>query len=550
MHRDVAQRPAAAATWCLNCVNNRDGTHIALFAMRQRNAQSLEWSSAMSDTPAGIGRLPRNREQLRAARSDRPASDLLCNGSLQNKAVRFGSLEAAHVTLARQIILPLVVVFALALCVLVCGQSLSLQFCALGLVTFLITAQIFSPLDLDSRQSTTRPSRVVSRILLEWSCVVAVLVFLSVSLKLTQIYSRDIVASWFLVTPVALLLVESLRNPVARWLASERSTVQRYIIIGANDVGTELARRIEHGHAGEKFFGFLDYRSAERAAADLNQSVTGNCSARDFADFVRTHAIGRVYLALPISKAPRIEELLKELRDTTASVYFVPNIFAFDLVQARCVEINGMPAFSICDSPLQGMSGFWKRVFDVALASIALGLLLPLLLTVALAIKRSSSGPILFKQRRYGLNGEEIVIYKFRSMTVSEDGPVVAQATEKDPRITPLGAFLRRTSLDELPQILNVLEGKMSFVGPRPHAVAHNEEYRKLINGYMIRHKVRPGITGWAQINGLRGETPTVDKMHRRVQYDLDYLKNWSLWLDLKIIARTALIVLNDRNAY
>jgi len=167
-----------------------------------------------------------------------------------------------------------------------------------------------------------------------------------------------------------------------------------------------------------------------------------------------------------------------------------------------------------------------------------------------LAIKFSSPGPVLFKQRRYGLNGEEILVYKFRSMTVCEDGPIVPQAIPQDCRVTPLGAFLRRRSLDELPQILNVLEGKMSFVGPRPHAVAHNEAYRKLINGYMIRHKVRPGITGWAQVNGLRGETSTVDIMRRRIQYDLDYLKNWSLALDLKIIAKTALIVLQDRNAY
>jgi putative colanic acid biosynthesis UDP-glucose lipid carrier transferase len=157
---------------------------------------------------------------------------------------------------------------------------------------------------------------------------------------------------------------------------------------------------------------------------------------------------------------------------------------------------------------------------------------------------------VLFKQRRYGLNGEQILVYKFRSMTVCEDGAVVAQAIKYDRRVTPVGGFLRRTSLDELPQILNVLEGTMSFVGPRPHAVAHNEEYRKLINGYMIRHKVRPGITGWAQVNGLRGETATVEKMQRRVQYDLDYLKNWSLGLDLKIIAKTAITVLNHRNTY
>jgi Undecaprenyl-phosphate glucose phosphotransferase len=502
----------------------------------------------MPDTPAGVRSLSDDRTELRAAWSKPPASELLCNDSVQGKAVRFGSLEPVHVILAKQGTLPSTVVLVLVACVLACGQALSLQFCALGLVTFLITGQIFSPLDIGSRKSMNT-WKVVSRITLEWSCVVAVLAFLSTSFKLTQLFPRQIIGSWILLTPVALLLVDSLRSPIAKWLTSDR-VIQRYIIIGANDVGGELARRIQQSHAGEKFFGFLDYRSADRAVPDLNQMVVGNCSASDFADFVRTHSISRVYLALPISTAPRIEELLSELRDTTASVYFVPNIFAFDLVQARCVEINGMPAFSICDSPLQGMSGFWKRAFDVVLASIALVFTLPVLLAIGLAIKHSSPGPILFKQRRYGLNGEEILIYKFRSMTVCDDGPIVPQATKQDSRVTPLGAYLRRTSLDELPQIFNVLEGKMSFVGPRPHAVAHNEEYRKLINGYMIRHKVRPGITGWAQVNGLRGETSTVDKMRRRIQYDIDYLKNWSLWLDLKILARTMLTVVNDRNAY
>jgi putative colanic acid biosysnthesis UDP-glucose lipid carrier transferase len=503
----------------------------------------------MPDTPAGTGRLSEER-LLRSPRSNRAVSELLCNGSVQNKAVRFGSLEPTHVTLAKQGILPLTVVLTLAACVFACGQSLSLQFCALGLVAFLISAQVFSPLDLGNRKGAERTLAIVSRVLLEWSCVVAVLVFLSASFQLTHVFSRAIIMSWFGITPFALLLADSLRNPLAEWLASDSGIAQRYIIIGANAVGVELARRIANSHAGERFFGFLDFRSADRAKEILDKPVTGNCSARDFADFVRAQAINRVYLALPISTAPRIEELLTELRDTTASVYFVPNIFAFDLVQARCVEISGMPAFSICDSPMQGMSGFWKRVFDVVFASLALVLTSPVLLVVALAIKRSSPGPVLFKQRRYGLNGEEILVYKFRSMSVCENGPVVAQATKQDSRVTPLGAILRRTSLDELPQIFNVLEGKMSFVGPRPHAVAHNEEYRKLINGYMIRHKVRPGITGWAQINGLRGETASLDKMHRRVQYDLDYLKNWSLWLDLKIIARTALTVLSDRHAY
>jgi putative colanic acid biosynthesis UDP-glucose lipid carrier transferase len=475
---------------------------------------------------------------------------MLSNEAIQKKTVRFGSLDPAHVTVAKQSIFPIVAVLSLALCILLSGQYLSLEYYALGLVTFLIAARVFSPFDLVRRRRSERTHMVVSRILLEWSCVVAVLVFLAFSFKLTHVFSRNIILSWFLATPIALLLADSLRSPVTKWLATGKGIVQRYIIIGANDVGLELARRIEQGHAGNQFCGFLDYRSSDRLGELSHQSVTGSCSAHDLADFVRSNSISRVYLALPISTAPRIQELVSELRDTTASVYFVPNIFAFDLVQARCVEINGMPAFSICDSPLQGISSLWKRVFDVALASIALIVSWPVLLAVALAIKQSSAGPVLFKQRRYGLNGEEILIYKFRSMTVCEDGTEVAQATPLDGRVTPLGAFLRRTSLDEVPQIFNILEGKMSFVGPRPHAVAHNEVYRKLINGYMIRHKVRPGITGWAQVNGLRGETSTIDKMHQRVQYDLDYLKNWSFWLDLKIIARTALIIFNDRNAY
>jgi len=209
-----------------------------------------------------------------------------------------------------------------------------------------------------------------------------------------------------------------------------------------------------------------------------------------------------------------------------------------------------MPAISVCDTPFHGMDAVMKRATDIVLASLALLLLAPLMLLIAIAVKLTSSGPALFRQRRYGLNGEEIMVYKFRSMTVCEDGAVVSQATRQDSRVTPLGRLLRSTSLDELPQLLNVLEGKMSVVGPRPHAVAHNELYRKLISGYMLRHKVRPGITGWAQVNGLRGETQTVEKMRARVQFDLDYLSHWSPWLDVKIILRTLWVIARDRNAY
>jgi putative colanic acid biosysnthesis UDP-glucose lipid carrier transferase len=505
----------------------------------------------MAEVPASTGSLSGDELPLQLKHPNDQTGSPLCNGSLQNKTVRFGSFEPPLITLAKRSALPLVIVLVLANCMLIDGQSLSLQFWALALLVFLIAAQVLSPLDLRHQERpAARTRKVAFRILLEWSCVVAMLLFLKVAFKLTQVFPRDVMVGWFLATPFALLLIDSISIPMAKRFATERSIAERYIIIGANEVGLELARRISQSQGGGRFYGFLDYRSAGRLPAAIDKPVTANCTAHDFADFVRRNSISRVYLALPISTAPRIQELLKELRDTTASIYFVPNIFAFDLVQARCVEINGMPAFSICDSPLQGMSGLWKRAFDLLLAALVLLLFWPALLAVAAAIKFSSPGPVLFKQRRYGLHGEEILVYKFRSMTVCEDGPVVAQAMRRDHRVTALGAFLRRNSLDELPQILNVLEGKMSFVGPRPHAVAHNEEYRKLINGYMIRHKVRPGITGWAQVNGSRGETSTVEKMQRRVQYDLDYLKNWSLALDLKIIWKTALTVLFHRNAY
>jgi putative colanic acid biosysnthesis UDP-glucose lipid carrier transferase len=273
-------------------------------------------------------------------------------------------------------------------------------------------------------------------------------------------------------------------------------------------------------------------------------------ACKGVADFVQRHAVDAIYIALPISTAPRIAELLQQLRDTTASIYFVPNLFGFDLVQPRCLEIHGIPALAVCETPHLGMPGLRKRAIDILLAVCSLLLMGPLMLATAAAVKLTSPGPVLFRQRRYGLNGEEVFVYKFRSMTVCEDGAVVTQATLDDQRITPLGRFLRRTSLDELPQILNLLEGKMSFVGPRPHAVAHKEQYRKLISGYMTRHKVRPGMTGWAQVNGLRGETDTVEKMRQRIEYDIDYMNNWSLWLDIKIFVRTVLLIFGDDRAY
>jgi putative colanic acid biosynthesis UDP-glucose lipid carrier transferase len=242
--------------------------------------------------------------------------------------------------------------------------------------------------------------------------------------------------------------------------------------------------------------------------------------------------------------------LLDGLRDTTASIYFVPDIFVTDLIQGRLSTVAGLPVVAVCESPFTGFNGVIKRISDIVLSLLILILISPIMLAVAIGIKLSSPGPIIFRQRRYGLDGKEIIVYKFRSMTVTEDGPNIPQAQKNDRRITPLGTILRKTSLDELPQFINVLQGKMSVVGPRPHAVAHNEQYRKLIDGYMVRHKVKPGITGWAQVNGYRGETEVLDKMKKRIDFDLDYLRNWTLRLDLYIVLKTVQVLVKDRHAY
>jgi putative colanic acid biosynthesis UDP-glucose lipid carrier transferase len=253
---------------------------------------------------------------------------------------------------------------------------------------------------------------------------------------------------------------------------------------------------------------------------------------------------------LPLGSQPRILELLKSVQGTTASIFFVPDVFGISIIQGRLQDMNGVPVVGICETPFTGTNELVKRVSDLVLASLIVALISPLLLAIAVGVKLSSPGPVIFRQRRNGLDGGEIWVYKFRSMLTQDNGTVVAQATKDDARVTPFGAFLRRTSLDELPQFFNVLQGRMSIVGPRPHAVAHNEMYRELIRAYMVRHKVRPGITGWAQINGLRGETETIDKMKARVEFDLEYLRNWSLGLDLQIIVRTIRVAFIDRKAY
>ena len=321
------------------------------------------------------------------------------------------------------------------------------------------------------------------------------------------------------------------------------------VVVGAGALGVKVARAFKlRGAVGLNFMGYFDDRDDERVDANTAGQRLGKL--RQVADFVREHGVNEIYITLPLGSQPRIVELMEQVQGTTASVFFVPDVFGISIIQGRLQDMNGVPVVGLCETPFTGTNQLVKRISDLVLASLILILVSPLLLAIAVGVKLSSPGPAVFRQRRNGLDGSEIVIYKFRSMRTQDNGSVVHQATKGDARITPFGAFLRRSSLDELPQFVNVLQGRMSIVGPRPHAVAHNEQYRQLIKAYMVRHKVKPGITGWAQINGHRGETDTIEKMQARVEYDLEYLRNWTLVLDLQIIVRTIKVVFFDRNAY
>jgi putative colanic acid biosysnthesis UDP-glucose lipid carrier transferase len=381
-----------------------------------------------------------------------------------------------------------------------------------------------------------------------WVAIIGLLGLLGWATHTLQVFDQRVILAWAIATPAVLFAAHRLLPLLLPRLLAVEGLQKVAVIAGANELGRKLAERLRDPMLGTRIAGYFDDRGAARLQNLAAAQNLGGLSR--LADYARSHRVDVIYIALPMASQPRILRLLEDLRDTTASIYFVPDIFVSDLIQARVDSIGGLPVVAVCETPFYGFNGVVKRISDFVFATVILLAIAPLLLFISIGVKLSSPGPILFKQRRYGLDGRKIMVYKFRTMTVAEDGDVVRQATRNDSRITRFGAFLRRTSLDELPQFINVLQGRMSVVGPRPHAVAHNELYRKLIRGYMIRHKVRPGVTGLAQVMGFRGETDTVEKMKARIEHDLQYLRNWSLLLDLQIILKTIVVVLGGRNAY
>jgi putative colanic acid biosynthesis UDP-glucose lipid carrier transferase len=419
------------------------------------------------------------------------------------------------------------------------------RYAVLAVIAFMLTLFVYRELAAVSGTIARRPRDFLQRSIGAWAIVAGCLAVLMFAFQAGEDYSRRILLTWGIVTP---LLVAALQY----WahVAIENSSSRHMAVIaGVSDLSRRLARNIdEHPTLGLQVAGWFEDRGAERIGAIDEGKLLGKLS--DLPEYVKKHSVDVIYIALPIRHEERTRRLLDELHDTTASIYFVPDIFVFDLIQSRVDSLNGIPVLALCETPFVGVNGLMKRVSDVVLAATMLVVFSPVLLAVAVGVAVTTPGAVLFKQRRYGLDGREIVVYKFRSMVSSDDGTEMRQASRDDPRITPFGKIIRKYSLDELPQLINVVQGRMSLVGPRPHAVAHNEEYRRLIKGYMIRHKVAPGITGLAQVRGHRGETTTVEEMRARVESDLEYLRRWSLALDIKILWLTAVRVFNDTKAY
>lgn len=393
--------------------------------------------------------------------------------------------------------------------------------------------------------------KYVFLILLVWLPVAAILLLMGWATKTTENYSRLAMGTWLVLTPLVLILARLVVFELLMLCRKRGFNTKSVAIVGSTGVAVELIHLIESTPTmGLDIKGVFDNVAKHKRELSINQQIFEVNAISSLSSNVKANNIDIVYIALPFSEEATIQKVMEELADTTASSYIVPDFFVFNLINMRWSSIGHIGAVSLVESPVIGTSAWAKRAEDLVLGTAILALIIIPMLLIALSIKLTSKGPVLFKQTRFGLDGNNIKVWKFRSMSVCEDGAAIQQASKSDNRVTPLGKFLRRTSLDELPQFINVLQGSMSIVGPRPHAVSHNEEYRKIINGYMLRHKVKPGVTGWAQINGWRGETDELYKMEERVKHDLWYIKHWSIWLDIKIIFKTAFKGFISRNAY
>ncbi|HEC12427.1 MAG TPA: undecaprenyl-phosphate glucose phosphotransferase [Acidiferrobacteraceae bacterium] len=398
-----------------------------------------------------------------------------------------------------------------------------------------------------------------------WALLLVSLAVLGVVTKTNTLYSREVLLIWAVVGYGAQVLLHSAVRYGLRLLRADGRNTRRAVMVGNGAVTQQFADRlINNTWLGIQLCGYVtskDWdrrknfhldcpetrRKADKHDVDGRLFLLG--VTEDLPYIIKNNNIDLVYITLPAYCAHHIEEVVRRILNLNIDVHWVPDMTAFQLINHNVREVDGQPVLCLSDSPLDGLRWLPKWLEDKCLAVVLLVLLAVPMLAIALGIKFTSPGPVLFKQRRHGLDGKIFSMWKFRSMKLHHEQGGITQARKNDKRITPFGVFLRRTSLDELPQLFNVLLGQMSIVGPRPHAVEHNELYREQIEPYMLRHRIKPGITGWAQVNGLRGETDTTEKMEKRVQYDLYYINNWSISFDIKILIKTGWCVLRGVNA-
>lgn len=383
-----------------------------------------------------------------------------------------------------------------------------------------------------------------------WFIVYAVLVGIMFATKTSTEYSRVWITGLMIGGLSSMTLFRLILRSSLRFLRRRGINTRNIVIAGAGELGREVAQRITASHwTGLKILGFYD------DAPQFQGQVIEGVPVRGGLPLLPQEATGlgvnQVWIALPLNQDAQVKSMVAQLNRLPVQITFVPDIYGVHLLNHSIGEIAGLPVIHIMETPLSGINGFIKELEDKILAISILLAASPLILLIILGIKLSSPGPVFYKQLRGGMHGERIWVWKFRTMKHHSEPPEkIFQAIPGDARITPFGAFLRRTSLDELPQFLNVLKGDMSIVGPRPHAVEHDHFYQQQIDTYILRHQVKPGLTGWAQVNGWRGETGEIRKMENRIRHDIYYINNWSLWFDLRIIVRTVFIILTGKNAH
>lgn len=388
----------------------------------------------------------------------------------------------------------------------------------------------------------------IGRVASAWITVLTLLIVSEWAINNLSSYSRIWIFSWF-VSTIALL---GIYRWVARWLLGSLRTrgmdTRRVVVVGATHAG----QRIIEAARSNPWMG-LDVIAQVPTAYD--QDVISDIpllgDVDTFIESLRLNTPDQIWIALPLRAEALIQQLLEATSALPTTVRLIPDLFGYELIHQGATVLAGVPVITLQGSRVDGKARIIKAIEDRVLATLILLLISPLMLLIAIGVKIGSRGPVLFRQSRHGIGGKVVEVWKFRTMHLhQEDDGNVTQASRGDPRVTRLGRFLRSSSLDELPQFINVLQGRMSIVGPRPHAVEHNNHYQHLVWCYMQRHHVKPGITGWAQINGFRGETDALEKMAKRVEYDLAYIRNWSLWLDLRIIAITSVRGFFHKNSY